>query len=68
MKADKYEIKLVREESETERIEAYNKISGWLLKRYYGGCEGFGCAGVFEVSTEEQAERGYSIQVQRDEG
>ncbi|HPM00153.1 MAG TPA: hypothetical protein PLS45_09750 [Bacillota bacterium] len=48
MKADKYEIKLVREESETERIEAYNKIFGWLLKRYYEGCEGFGCAGVFE--------------------
>ena len=48
MKADKYEIKLVKEESDAERIEAYYKIFRWLLKRYYEGCEGFGCTGVFE--------------------
>ena len=39
MKADKYEIKLVKEESDAERIEAYYKIFRWLLKRYYEGCE-----------------------------
>ena len=48
MKADKYEIKLVKEESDAERIEAYYKIFRRLLKRYYEGCEGFGCTGVFE--------------------
>ena len=57
MKADKYEIKLVKEESDAEGIEAYYKIFRWLLKRYYEGCEGLAALVYLRVSTEEQAER-----------
>lgn len=48
VKVKKYEIKLMSENSAAKRIEAYEKVFRLLLKRYYEGCEGFDCTGVFE--------------------
>lgn len=48
VKVKKYEIKLLSENSAPKRAEAYEKVFGLLLKRYYEGCEGFDCSGVFE--------------------
>lgn len=48
MKTGKFEIKLMSEGSEAARIEAYEKVLIFLLKKYYEGCEGIDCSGVFK--------------------
>ena len=48
MKVKGYDIKLLSEGTAADRIEAYERIFRLLLKRYYEGCEGFDCSGVFE--------------------
>jgi hypothetical protein len=48
VRTEKFEIKLMSEDSAAIRIEAYEKVLIFLLKKYYEGCEGIDCSGVFK--------------------